>query len=66
LEQATKIDPNDEVAWYRLARAERSSGNRDEAQKAMEMFRRLHAASSAARRPPAEITAQQLGQDPQP
>lgn len=66
LEQAAKIDANDEVAWYRLAQAERGAGNRDEAQKAMQTFRRLHASSSAARRPPAEdITAQQLGPDAQ-
>jgi tetratricopeptide (TPR) repeat protein len=66
LEQATKVDPNDEVAWYRLSQAQRGAGNRDEAQKAMERFRALHTSSSAARRPLAEeITAQQLGPDAQ-
>jgi tetratricopeptide (TPR) repeat protein len=66
LEQATKVDPNDEVAWYRLAQAQRGAGNREEAQKAMETFRRLHEQASAARRPAAEeITQQQLGPDAQ-
>jgi predicted Zn-dependent protease len=66
LEQATKVDPNDEVAWYRLAQAQRGAGNREEAQKAMEMFRKLHEQASAARRPAAEeITQQQLGPDAQ-
>jgi tetratricopeptide (TPR) repeat protein len=66
LQQATKVDPDDEVAWYRLAQAQRGAGNREEAQKAMETFRKLHDVSSAARKPPAaEITAQQLGPDAQ-
>jgi tetratricopeptide (TPR) repeat protein len=66
LEQATKVDPTDEVAWYRLAQAQRGVGNREESQKAMETFRRLHDSSSAARRPPtADITAQQLGPEAQ-
>jgi tetratricopeptide (TPR) repeat protein len=61
LEQATRLDPNDEVAWYRLSQAQRGAGNRDEAQKAIETFRKLHDQSSAAHKPPADITAQQLG-----
>jgi tetratricopeptide (TPR) repeat protein len=62
LEQATKVDPTDEVAWYRLAQAQRGAGNHEESQKAMETFRKLHDASSSARRPPsADITVQQLG-----
>jgi tetratricopeptide (TPR) repeat protein len=66
LELATKVDPTDEVAWYRLAQAQRGAGNREEAQKAMEEFRKLHATSSAAYKPPAEdVTAQQLGPDVQ-
>jgi tetratricopeptide (TPR) repeat protein len=65
LEQATKVDPNDEVAWYRLAQAQRGAGNREEAQKALEKFRALHASSSSARKPPEEITTQQLGPDAQ-
>jgi predicted Zn-dependent protease len=68
LERATKLDPTDEVAWYRLAQAERAAGNRDAAQKALETFRTLHASSSSANKPPAtdEVTPQQLGPDSGP
>jgi tetratricopeptide (TPR) repeat protein len=65
LEQATKVDPGDEVAWYRLAQALRGAGNREDAEKAMGRFRTLHASSSAAHKPPEEITTQQLGPDAQ-
>ena len=51
-ERATKLDANDEVAWYRLAQAERAAGNREAQQKALETFRALHASSSAAHKPP--------------
>ncbi len=63
LQRATKIDRGDEVAWYRLAQAERAAGHTDEAQKALETFRALHASSSAANKPPPsseEVTPQQL------
>jgi predicted Zn-dependent protease len=68
LERATHLDPNDEVAWYRLAQAERAVGNRDAAQKALETFRKLHNSSSASHKPPAadEVTPQQLGTEAQP
>ena len=68
LEQATKLDSSDEVAWYRLSQAERAAGNRDAAQKALDTFRTLHASSSAANKPPPEdeVTPQQLGPDAQP
>jgi predicted Zn-dependent protease len=67
LRHATNLDPSDEVAWYRLAQAERGAGNREAAQAAMETFRKLHDSSSATRRPPAvdEVTAQRLGSDAQ-
>jgi predicted Zn-dependent protease len=61
LQRATKLDANDEVAWYRLAQAERAAGNREAAQKALETFRTLHASSSAAHKPAVdEVTPQQL------
>lgn len=65
LERATKLNEEDEVAWYRLAQAERAAGNREAAQKALEMFRKLHASSVEARNPhPSDdITHQQLGAD---
>jgi tetratricopeptide (TPR) repeat protein len=68
LERATKLDPSDEVAWYRLAQAERSAGNQDAAQKALETFRTLHDSSNAANKPPLtdEVTQQQLGPGAQP
>jgi predicted Zn-dependent protease len=68
LQSAIKLDANDEVAWYRLAQAERAAGNRDAAQKALETFRTLHAASSAARAPRSaeEVTPQHLDPSAQP
>jgi predicted Zn-dependent protease len=62
LKRATKLDANDEVAWYRLAQAHRAAGHPDEAQKAMQTFRTLHASSNAANRPPLadEVTPQHL------
>ena len=68
LERATKLDAGDEVAWYRLSQAERAAGNRDAAQKAIETFRKLHAASTAAQKPltPDQVTPQQLGSDATP
>jgi tetratricopeptide (TPR) repeat protein len=64
LEKATKIRPDDEVAWYRLAQAERVAGNREAQQKAMTEFRKLHSSKGAGLRKPdeaQEVTPQQLG-----
>lgn len=64
LEKATKIRPDDEVAWYRLAQAERGVGNRQAQQKALAEFRKLHSSTPAGLRRPSEaqeVTAQQLG-----
>jgi tetratricopeptide (TPR) repeat protein len=67
LERATKINPDDEVAWYRLSQAERATGNRDAGLKAMAEFQRLrNAAPGTQRRPDAEITPQQIGSDEKP
>jgi len=64
LERATKINPDDEVAWYRLAQAERAVGNRAEQQRAMATFQRLHSTTPGTlRRPDQEITPQKLGVD---
>jgi tetratricopeptide (TPR) repeat protein len=62
LKRATALDASDEVAWYRLAQAARAAGHPDEAQKALQTFKTLHAASSAANKPPStdEVTPQQL------
>lgn len=64
LERATKIRPDDEVAWYRLAQAERAAGNREEQQRALAQFRKLHNSTPIGLRKPSEaqdITPQQLG-----
>jgi tetratricopeptide (TPR) repeat protein len=64
LNRATKLRPDDEVAWYRLAQAERATGNKDGQQEAMATFRKLHSGSSSAPKRPGtegEITPQQLG-----
>jgi tetratricopeptide (TPR) repeat protein len=68
LERATRLDSNDQVAWYRLAQAERAAGHADEAQKAMKTFRTLHDASSAQNKPSLadEVTPQQLDPGAQP
>ena len=64
LARATRIRPDDEVAWYRLSLAERAAGNREEQNKALATFRRLHSSPPASLRKPNEtqaITPQQLG-----
>lgn len=64
LERATKIRPDDEVAWYRLALAQRAAGNRVAQQTALENFRRLHNSTPGGMSRPGEeqdITPQQLG-----
>jgi tetratricopeptide (TPR) repeat protein len=68
LERATRLNADDEVAWYRLAQAERATGNREAAQKSIEKFRKLYAIASVVRSPVAadEVTPQQLGADARP
>lgn len=64
LERATKLRPDDEVAWYRLSQAERRSGNREEQQRALAEFRRLHTSTPSDLRKPdqvQDVTPQQLG-----
>jgi tetratricopeptide (TPR) repeat protein len=41
LQKAITLDPNDEVAWYRLAQVQRTLGNTAEQQKASQEFARL-------------------------
>jgi tetratricopeptide (TPR) repeat protein len=64
LTRATKLRPDDEVAWYRLARAQRATGNREGQEEAMSAFKKLHNGTPAGlQKPNAEddITPQQLG-----
>jgi tetratricopeptide (TPR) repeat protein len=68
LEHATQVNPDDEVAWYRLATAERATGNREGQQKALAAFQKLHRANSQQGRPNTgnEITPQKIGADANP
>jgi predicted Zn-dependent protease len=66
LERATRSRPGDEVAWYRLAQADRATGNKQEQAKALEAFTRLHSSTPGTLRKPNaddEVTPQQLGSD---
>jgi tetratricopeptide (TPR) repeat protein len=65
LETATKLRPEDQVAWYRLAQAERATGNRAAQEAAMTEFKRLRSASPSFPKMQSdrdEITPQQLGE----
>jgi tetratricopeptide (TPR) repeat protein len=67
LERATRLSPEDEVAWYRLSQAERALGNKDAQQKAMEVFRKLHRSTPGTLRKPAqdeELTPQKIDGNP--
>ena len=72
LRDAIKLDAADEVAWYRLARALRSSGDSEGQKKAMIEFRRLHAmesgkeAQTGLRATSNEVTPQHLDTDKPP
>lgn len=69
LGRATKIRPEDEVAWYRLALAERAAGNKAEQRKALAEFQKLHHSTPPGLRKRAdvqEVTPQQLGAVPEP
>lgn len=72
LREAIKLDAADEVAWYRLARALRHSGDSEGRKKAMAEFRRLHAMESGrdaaiGRRVTSnEVTPQHLEPDKSP
>jgi tetratricopeptide (TPR) repeat protein len=65
LQHAAELRPDDKVAWYRLAQAERELGHREASQKAMVKFQQLRKAGNAAlglRSSSAEeVTPQQLG-----
>jgi tetratricopeptide (TPR) repeat protein len=42
LKRATKINPDDDVAWYRLSLAQRAVGNKEGQMEAMARFRKVH------------------------
>ena len=62
LRRATTLDPNDQVAWYRLALAEKTIGDKEAAERAMAKFRSLHQPSSSLEVSSAvsEITPQKI------
>ena len=65
LESATKLKPEDQVAWYRLAQAQRATGNRIAQEAAMAEFKRLRSASPSFPKMQSdrdEVTPQQLGE----
>ncbi len=66
LEHATKLHPDDEVAWYRLSQAERAAGNRQAQENALATFRKLHSTTPVTLRRPDqgdEVTPQKLDAD---
>jgi tetratricopeptide (TPR) repeat protein len=61
LERAVSIRPDDQVAWYRLSQAYRSSGNTSGQKKALSVFQQLHERSLKERDiTPHEVTQQVL------
>lgn len=69
LERATKLRPGDEVAWYRLAQADRASGDKAGQATAQAEFQKLHNSTHAKLRPPnadSEVTPQTLGENSSP
>lgn len=66
LEHAIKLNPKDDVAWYRLARADRAAGNKEGQQKALAEFQKLSKAKPLHKPVGDDITPQQLGPEDQP
>ncbi len=66
LEHAIKLNPKDDVAWYRLARADRAMGNKEGQQRALAVFQQLSRAKPLHKPIGDEVTPQQLGSSEQP
>jgi predicted Zn-dependent protease len=68
LERAVKLRPNDEVAWWRLAQADRAVGNSEGQQKALATFNRIHQVIPGTLRSPNAdaVTPQHLDTNRQP
>jgi tetratricopeptide (TPR) repeat protein len=65
VEKAIAVDPENEVAWYRLSRVQRELGHSAEQQKALAEFRRLHQQANQQNLvenllSPREVTKQEL------
>ena len=69
LERATRLNPEDDVAWYRLARAYRAAGRLQDRAKAFAEFRRIHSSTPGTLAKPNSdetVTPQQLPAGTQP
>jgi tetratricopeptide (TPR) repeat protein len=69
LERATHLRPDDEVAWWRLAQADRLTGHGEEQQRALAAFRKIHEVTpNTLRRPDAadDVTPQHLDPNANP
>ena len=69
LERATHLRPSDEVAWWRLAQADRATGDLKGQQQALATFQKIHQTIPVTMRKPNaadDITPQQIGKDPEP
>jgi len=67
LERAIKLNPKDDVAWYRMARADRATGNKEAQMKAIATFQELSKAKPQ-HKPVAdeEVTPQHIDPTAQP
>jgi tetratricopeptide (TPR) repeat protein len=67
LERAIKLNPKDDIAWYRIARADRATGNKEGQQKALATFQELSKAKPL-HKPVAdeEVTPQHIDPEVQP
>jgi tetratricopeptide (TPR) repeat protein len=69
LERATRINPDDDVAWYRLGRAYRGAGRMQDRAKALAEYRRIHSSTPATLPNPNSddtVTPQELPPGTQP
>lgn len=69
LEHATRIRPDDEVAWWRLARAESATGDTDGQKRALAEFQKIHQVTPVTLRSSSvvdAVTPQQLDASPRP
>jgi len=68
LERAVRLRPDDEVAWWRLAQADRAAGNREGQQKALATFNKLHQVIPGTLRNPSAdaVTPQRLDKSATP
>ncbi len=61
LEKAVSLNPEDDVAWYRLSQVDRKLGKTDEQQKALREFARLREQNrSGTQATNPEVTPQRL------